>query len=192
MGSTATIRSRPRRVGVGDFGREKGADGRHRGRAKKWIFPLRENKFLRWDDRAGIKESRWEEDDVVLHGDVSSPNEAIASSADGALPLSAENVALPDVSRSAQGNARDETASQSSVVAQANGQAGSTSGQTPLPVAKRRYYVVSMVWKERADEGTELQSDSGMAVKCTHSKIDSGSHEPCVDGESFGNKQNLR
>jgi hypothetical protein len=105
---------------------------------------------------------------VVLHGDVSSPNEAIASSADGALPLSAENVALPDVSRSAQGNARDETASQSSVVAQANGQAGSTSGQTPLPVAKRRYYVVSMAWKARADEGTELQSDSGMAVKCTH------------------------
>jgi hypothetical protein len=136
-------------------------------RAKKWIFPLKEDKFLRWDDGAGIKESRWEEDDVELHGNVPLPNEAIASSVDGALPLSAENVALLDASGSALGNVRDETASQSSIVAQQNGQAGSTSGQTPFPVATRQYYVVSMVWKARANEGTELQSDSGMAVKLT-------------------------
>lgn len=136
-------------------------------RAKKWIFPLKENKFLIWDDGAGIKESCWEEEDVALHGNVPSPNEAIASSADGALPLSAENVALLDVSRSAQGNAKDEATSQSSVVAQANGQAGSTSGQTPFPVAKRQYYVVSMVWKARANEGTELQPDLEMAAKWT-------------------------
>jgi hypothetical protein len=120
-------------------------------RAKKWIFPLKENQFLRWDDGTGVKESRWEEDDDELHGDVPSPDEAIASSADGTLPLSAEDVALPGVPRSAQGNARDETTSQSSVVAQANGQACSTSGQTPFPVAKRQYYVVSMVWKTRAN-----------------------------------------
>ena len=136
-------------------------------RAKKWIFPLKENRFLRWDDGVGIKESRWEEDDVVLHGDVPLLNEAIALSADSALPLSAENVAPLNVARSAQGNARGETASQSSVVARANGQAGSTPGQTPFPVAKRQYYVVSMVWKARASEGTELQSDLGLAVKLT-------------------------
>jgi hypothetical protein len=134
-------------------------------RAKKWIFPLKEDKFLIWDDGAGIKESRWEEDDVVLHGHVPSPNEAIASGVDGPLPLTAENVALLEISRSAPGNARDETASQSSIVAQTNGQAGSTSGQTPYPIAKRQYYVVSMVWKARVNEGTELQSDSGMAVE---------------------------
>jgi hypothetical protein len=136
-------------------------------RAKKWIIPLKEDKFLRWDDGAGIKESRWEEDDVELHGDVPSPNEAVASSADGALPLSAENAAPLDVSGSAPGNARDETVSQSSIVAQRNGQAGSTSEQTPFPVAKRQYYVISMMWKAHANEGTELQSDSGMAVKWT-------------------------
>ena len=136
-------------------------------RAKKWIFPLKEDKFLRWDHGAGIKESRWEEDDVELREDVYSPNEAIASSADGALPLSAENVALPDASASAPGNVRNETASQSGIVAQGNGQAGSTSGQAPFPVAKRQYYVISMVWKARANERTELQSDSGMAVKWT-------------------------
>jgi hypothetical protein len=118
-------------------------------RAKKWIFPLKEDKFLRWDDGAGIKESRWEEDDIVLHGKVPPPNEAITLRADGALPLSAENVALLDASRSAPGNARDETASQSSILAVTNGEAGSTSGQTPFPVAKRQYYVISMAWKAR-------------------------------------------
>ena len=136
-------------------------------RAKKWIIPLKEDRFLRWDDGAGIKESRWEEDDVELHGDVPLPNEGVASSADGTLPLSAENAAPLDVSGSVPGNVRDETASQSGIVAQRNGQADSTSGQTPFPVAKRQYYVVSMVWKAHVNEGTELQSDSGMAVKWT-------------------------
>jgi hypothetical protein len=120
-------------------------------RAKGWIFPLKGDKFLRWDDGAGIKESRWEEDDVELHGNVYSPNEAIASSVDGSFPLGVGILALLDVSASAPGNVRNETASQSGIVAQGNGQAGSTSGQTPVPVAKRQYYVVSMVWNARGE-----------------------------------------
>jgi hypothetical protein len=137
-------------------------------RAKHWIFPLREEKVLRWDSAAGIKESRWEEDDVELNGDVPSLN--------GTTSLNTENVTMTSMSVSTRRTARTDTPSQISALAQADGQSGSTSPEsamtptvsTPvvLPVVgKRRYYVVSLTWKVGAGKEEAVQSDLSTVIK---------------------------
>lgn len=139
-------------------------------RAKHWIFPLREEKVLRWDSAAGLKESRWEEDDVELNGEVPSLN--------GTTSLSPENVAMTNMSVSTRRTARTDTPSQISALAQADGQSGSTSPEsvmapavsTPvvLPVVeKRRYYVVSLTWKVGAGKEEAVQPDLSTVIKWT-------------------------
>jgi hypothetical protein len=128
-------------------------------RAKRWIFPLKDDKVLRWDNGAGIKESRWEEDDVSLNPQV--------PLLDGEAPLSTEKVMMLSSSGSAGHNATAGTPSQSNTVSQAGSQIGpALPAPAIVPVfAKRQYYVVSLTWKVRAGEEEELQSGSETAVE---------------------------
>ena len=129
-------------------------------RAKRWAFPLKEDKFLRWDSGLGVRESWWEEDDEELHSEVPLPDEVVVPvvpSIDGTAPLRAENVAMLDGSGSLQQDVRDDTLSQCSIIAQADGQTGR------IQVAKRHYYVVSLTWKVRASAQEEVQCCPGAA-----------------------------
>ena len=122
-------------------------------RAKRWAFPLNEDRFLRWDSASGVRESRWEEDDVELHDEVPSPDEVVVPvvpSVDGTVPISAENVAMLEGLGSLQRDVSNDTLSQCSVIAQANGQSGRSQ------VTKRHYYVASLTWKVRASAQEEV------------------------------------
>jgi hypothetical protein len=118
-------------------------------RAKRWIFPLKEDKFLSWDSGRGLKESSWEEDDLQLNGDVRSLN-----------PLASNNLALLDGAESTQQNVGVDARSQSTIIAQPSRFASASPQVAPASIApaKRRYYVVSLTWKVRASEEEELQS----------------------------------
>ena len=131
-------------------------------RAKRWIFPLKEDKFLRWDSGTGVRESRWEEDDVQLNGEVPSPAENLGSAvfalnADNLLTV--EHVALLDGSRCLHRTVMDDSLSQCSNVAEPNGRS------REVQIAKRQYYVVSLTWKVRAGEEEEMQSSPSAAIE---------------------------
>lgn len=130
-------------------------------RAKRWIFPLRDDKFLRWDRAAGVKESRWEEDDLPLNGDVPRPDEPLP---DGTSPPTTMNAALLDGSEGVLRNSVGEDAlSQTSIVA--DSAVDPPAPNPPLP-ARRRYYVVSLTWKAReSDDDEESQPVAETAVE---------------------------
>jgi hypothetical protein len=125
-------------------------------RAKRWIFPLKEDKFLSWDSRTGLKESSWEEDDLPLNGDVSSPD-----------PPTTDSLVVRDSAESAQQNMRGGAQSQSSVIAQPGGVASASPRVVPAQIApaKRRYYVISLTWKVGASEEEELRTSQQMAAE---------------------------
>jgi hypothetical protein len=91
-------------------------------RAKRWIFPLRDDRFLRWHRASGVKESWWEEDDLPLHGTAPKPDARKPDAAllDGTRILTTTDGRITGI-----------------IVPQPN----------PPSPTKRQYYVVSLIWK---------------------------------------------
>jgi hypothetical protein len=123
-------------------------------RAKRWIFPLPDCRFLRWDRATGVQESWWEEDDLPLNADVPKPDEPLPH---GTSPLTTTHAGLSDGSEGVLRNAVGEHAlSQSSVVAHSG---VIPPAPNPPPPTKRQYYVVSLTWKEREKDGDDDDDD---------------------------------
>lgn len=89
-------------------------------RAKGWRFPLLEDAWLVWDEDSGVRESRWEEDDVDLDGDVTPPGETLR-----------------------------ELHQRQQVPAVQPSPTVSATPAVPSEKPKRQYYVASLRWKAR-------------------------------------------